>query len=178
MTTITYDLAQDHRTADRVHRRFAAPIARLVELGFCEACIHREARPAYSALTSLPVSLVMVLRREVLGLLPPWRLSGAAPLLIRITPPAYAYAFGLGVKFHTRFEDGSALVTATFASHLLPSSPGPLRKQARRMSVEAGWDWHRDTVEDCARAGRSVDRNLGFAGFVEICRLEDQIAEA
>jgi len=80
----------------------------------------------------------MVLRREVLGLLPPGRLSGAFPLLIRITPPAYACAFGLGAKFHTRFEDGSALATAAFASPLLPSSPGPLRKQTRRMSVEAG----------------------------------------
>jgi hypothetical protein len=82
----------------------------------------------------------------------------------------------MGVKFHTRFEDGTALVTATFASQLLPAAPNPIRKQARRMSVEAGWDWHRQAVAGMMREGRSVDRNLGFAGFVAICRLEDEVA--
>jgi hypothetical protein len=140
-----------------------------------EVCIYRETGPAYLALTAFPAAVLMLLRREVLALLPPWRLSGAFPLLIRIAPPTYAYAFGLGVKFHTRFEDGAVLVTATFASQL-PAAPNPIRKQARRMSVEAGWDWHRQRVEGMVREGRSVDRNLGFAGFAEVCRLEDQVA--
>ena len=176
MMSISYDVLQDSYPADRVCRRFAASISRLVRLGFGEVCIYRETGPAYSALTAFPAAVMMLMRREVLVLLPPWRLSGAFPLLIQTSPPTYAYAFGLGVKFHTRFEDGTALVTATFASQLLPAAPNPIRKQARRMSVEAGWDWHRQGVEGMMGEGRSVDRNLGFAGFVEICRLEDQLA--
>lgn len=176
MAPIDYDLVQDSYTADRVRRRFAAPIGRLTRLGFGEFCIYRETGPAYSALTAFPAAVLMLLRREVVSLRAPWRLSGAFPLLIRTSPPAYAYAFGLGVKFHTRFEDGTALVTATFNSQLVPAAPGPLRKQARRLSVEAGWDWHRASVEGLVKEGRSADCNLGFAGFVEICRLEDQIA--
>jgi hypothetical protein len=171
---IAYDLVQDSHTADRVRHRFALPISRLTKIGFGEVCIYRETGPAYSALTAFPVTLLMLLRREVLAMMPPWRLSGAFPLLIRTTPPTYAYPFGLGVKFHTRFEDGTALVTATFASQLVPATPSPLRKQARRMSVEAGWDWHREGVEALVRDGRCTDLNLGFLGFVEVCRLEDQ----
>ncbi len=125
---------------------------------------------------AFPVALLMLLRREVLALMPPWRLSGAFPLLIRTGPPTDAYPFGLGVKFHTRFEGGTELVTATFDSPLVPAAPGPLRKQARRLSVGAGWDRHRECVEGLVREGRNVDRNLGFAGFVEVCRLEDQLA--
>jgi hypothetical protein len=138
--SISYDVVQDSHTADRVRRRFAEPISRLVRLGFGEVCIYRETGPAYSALTAFPAALLMLMRREVVGLFPPWKLSGAFPLLIHTAPPAYAIPFGLGVKFHTRFEDGTALVTATFASKLLPAPPNPIRKQARRMSVESGWD--------------------------------------
>ena len=176
MPPVTYDLVQDSHTAERVRRRFAAPIGRLTKIGFGEFCIYRETGPAYSALTAFPVALLMLLRREVLILMPPWRLSGAFPLLIRTSPPTYAYPFGLGVKFHTRFEDGTALVTATFDSQLVPAAPGPLRKQARRLSVEAGWDWHREGVDGLVREGHTIDRNLGFAGFVEVSRLEDQLA--
>jgi len=176
MAAIAYDLVQDSHTADRVRRRFAAPIGRLTKIGFGEYCIYRETGPAYSALTAFPVALLMLLRREVVSLMAPWRLSGAFPLLIRTGPPTYAYPFGLGVKFHTLFEDGTALVTATFNSQLVPAAAGPLRKQARRLSVEAGWNWHRESVEGLLKEGRSVDRNLGFAGFVEVCRLEDQVA--
>ena len=176
--SISYDVVQDSQTADRVRRRFAAPISRLVRLGFGEVCIYRETAPAYSALTAFPAAVLMLMRREVLGLLPSWKLSGAFPLLVHTSPPTYAYAFGLGVKLHTRFEDGTALVTATFASQLLPAAPDPIRKQARRMSVEAGWDWHRQGVAGMMGEGRSVDRNLGFAGFVAICRLEDEVAAA
>ena len=176
MMSISYDVVQDSQTADRVRRRFAAPISRLVGLGFGEICINRETGPAYSALAAFPTAVLMILRREVLALLPPWRLSGAFPLLVRIAPPTYAYPFGPGVKFHTRFEDGTALVSAAFASQLLPTVSNPISKQARRMSVEAGWDWHRQGVEGMIREGRNVHRNLGFAGFVEVCRLEDRLA--
>jgi hypothetical protein len=94
--SISYDLVQDSHTADRVRRRFAASISRLVRLGFGEVCIYRETGPAYSALTAFPAAVWMLMRQEVLGLLPSWKLSGVSLAHPHLAAETHAYALGWG----------------------------------------------------------------------------------
>lgn len=174
---IAYDPVQDPKVQASVRRRFSAPARQLTDLGFGEVCIYRESGPKNSALRSFPVMAAMALRREVVSVLPGRRLSAAFPLLIRLSPPTYAFPFGLGVKYLTAFLDGSALVTANFESLLAAPTPGPLRKQSRRLPVEEAWEWHRRTVEEMVRDGHVADPHLAFEGFVRISRLEDDAAQ-
>jgi len=177
MSTIAYDLVQDPKVQAFVRRRFSESLRRLTDLGFGEVCIYRESGPRNSALRSFPVMAAMALRREVVSVRPGRRLSAAFPLLIRLSPPTYAYPFGLGVKYHTAFLDGSALVTANFESLLVPPAPGKLRKQSRRLPVEEAWEWHRKTVELMVHDGHDPDNHFAFEGFVRISRLEDEAAQ-
>ena len=86
------------------------------------------------------------------------------------------HAFGLGVKFHTRFCDGTAFVTATSECQLMPQAPGRLCEQGGGISIEMGWGRHRETVGEMERDGRQAGHPLSFENIVETCCLEDQLA--
>ena len=91
-------------------------------------------------------------------------------------PSGLRHAFGLGVRFHTRFNDGTALVTAAFVPELMPQAPGRLCKPGGGISIDMGWDRHRETIAEMERDGRQSDHHLSFENFVETGCLEDQLA--
>jgi hypothetical protein len=75
-----------------------------------------------------------------------------------------------------RYNNGTALVTATSESQLMPQAPGRLCEQGGGISIDMGWGRHRETVGEMERDGRQADHPWSFENFVEACCLEDQLA--
>ena len=71
MTLVADEVVREPRPKGRIRRRDAAEASRRVDLGCGEVCDSGEIRPRSSALQSLLVGLLMLVRHEVLSLAQP-----------------------------------------------------------------------------------------------------------
>jgi hypothetical protein len=130
----------------RVRARYQAEINELKSLGFDFLFFQAETFLLARLLLIYPVVvlLLMVWKREVL-VLRHGKILLAHPIFVSGNRTAYAYPIGLGVKFHTAFQDGTRLVSAgklsPYPGSLGVHTRGPaLFKRGRSMSeVSRRW---------------------------------------
>jgi hypothetical protein len=144
----------------------------LAAQGFEELCVYSEELGAYSALLYLPMTLVMLFKREVLGGHGRFDAGGSYMLLRHRHPGTIALPLGLGVKLYTRFADGTLLVSASFASCLRPAGDRVV-KHASNVPLDEAWALHQRRVAEVERRGGQVLPALDFDGFVAMSRQED-----
>ena len=94
-------------------------------------------------------------------------LFGFSRYLIRAIKLTHAHPNQLGVKFHTLFQDGTILLTKSFAGK---SKYGPTVVLHKVANASMGniWAEHQKQIQVLEAAGKRVDSEISFEAFARI----------
>ena len=176
MPSIACVQQHDATIQSRVRRRYSRDCDALAAHGFEELCIYSEQLGAYAAFLYLPMTFLMMLKREVLGGHGRFDAGGSYMLMRHRRPSTIALPLGLGVKLYTAFTDGTLFVSASFASCLQPAGDGIVVKHASKLPLAEVWMLHQHRVEEMERQGKQVLQALDFDRYVEMSRQEEGAA--
>ena len=172
MQNIAYVQQHDPGIQSRVRRRYSGACGTLTAHGFEELCFYSEQLGAYSAVLCLPMTLLMLVKGEVLGGHGRFEAGGSYVLMRHRHPWTIALPLGLGVKLYTGFIDGTVLVTASFTSYLQPAD-GSVIKHASKLPLDETWTTHQRHVDEMEGQGKQVMRELDFDRYVQMSRQEN-----
>jgi len=157
-------------TEQRLRTRYEPEIAQLRAAGFDPLFSCGEGFSLLRAFLIFPAILIILtlIKREMTTIE-----NGAKYLLIYPVfgardRSAFAFPFGLGVKFYTGFEDGTVLVSKNFESHA-PSRPG-LMTHAGKASISDAWAEHQSRIRKLELEGKRVEHQTSFEYFAKIVK--------
>lgn len=159
----------------KIRSRYATEIDQLQNLGFSELGFYGEQLSAFSAVFLFPMVLLMRRKGEMISIQWPFRLTAWYILMAQAETGTYALPMGLGVKFYTRFRDGSGLISANFPSQAVPKKETGITKYSGARGVAEAWTLHRRALEEMTAGGREIERRTNLERFAEISRKEDDI---
>ena len=153
----------------RIQNRYRSESSQLSNLGFSPLFFYGEAFPLSRLLLIYPafLFLIMWLNREVVTVQNGSKLLFGFPVFNSSSRSTYAHPNQLGVKFHTLFQDGTILLTKSFAGK---SKYGPtvvLHKVANG-SIGNTWAEHQKQIQALEAAGKRVDSAISFEAFARI----------
>jgi hypothetical protein len=172
MQSIAYVPQHDRNIQSRVRRRYSREYEALAAHGFEELCFYSEQLGTFSAVRQLPMTLLMLINREVLGGHGHFDAGGSYLLMQHRRPATIALPLGLGIKLYTGFTDGTVLISANFDSCLEPGDDRVV-KHAATLPLDENWTLHQQRVEKIKRSGCHVVETLDFDRYVEMSRRED-----
>jgi Zn-dependent protease len=161
----------DPNVQSRVRTLHASKIASLQSLGFQHFAFCLELLPPYSAISKLPLVLV-IFRKEVLVFPKPARFGVANILLSYSSPSSIASITALGIKFYSVFSDGTLLISSSYRSPLVPSPNSRIVKNPGCHSVEEAWLAHRQKAGELGARGLTLRGLFSFADYVEIEKMK------
>lgn len=155
----------------RIQERYSSESSQLSKLGFTPLFFFGEAFPLIRLLLIYPafVVLIMWLNREVLAIQNGSRLLFGFPVFNSPDGTTYAHPLQLGVKFHTRFEDGAILMTKSFGGKR-KYGPAVVVHALRNASISDTWAEHRKQIQTLEVAGKQVDGQISFETYSNISR--------
>lgn len=153
-----------------IRTRYQSEIEHLRAIGFNPLFSLGESFSLFRAFLVFPalVFALMWIKREVLTIQGGTELILAYPVFGDKDKTAFAFPFGLGVKFYTAFQDGTLLVSKSFKDRT-PESPA-LVKQGREGSICDTWTEHQNRIRELEAEGKRVDRQTSFDFFSDIVR--------
>jgi Zn-dependent protease len=173
-----YTEITDPNIQSRVRARHSSKIASLQGLGFQHFAFRLEALPPYSAISKLPIVLMM-LSKEVLVFPKPARLGVANILLTHSSPSSIAEITGLGIKFYSVFMDGTLMISSTYRSPLAPGSNCRIIKNPHCQTAEEAWLTHKQKAAELGTQALTLRNLSSFADYVEIEKMKlGMVAEA
>ena len=109
----------------------------------------------------------MWLNREVATIHNGSKLLFGFPVFNSSNKTTYAHPNQLGVKFHTLFQDGTILLTKSFAGK---SKYGPTVVLHKVANASMGniWAEHQKQIQVLEAAGKRVDSEISFEAFARI----------
>jgi hypothetical protein len=113
--SISYKRSYDRSISDALKQRFGKDVAALEDAGFRFFGMHQEVIWPFSVILFFPVYIMMALNEEV-RVEPPLRITSHHLLYVSKDEATFAYVYGLGCKFYTKFTDGTWLVSNTAQS--------------------------------------------------------------
>lgn len=155
----------------RIQNRYHSESNQLSDLGFTPLFFYGEGYSFVHLLLIYPAFFltIMWLNREVGSVQNKSKLFFGFRVFSSDNGTAYAHPSQLGIKFHTRFQDGSILMTKSFAGK---SSYGP-NVIAHRMinsSIVDSWAEHQKHIQELEAAGKKIDCEISFEAFSNIQR--------
>ena len=153
----------------RIQSRYRTQINELTSLGFSYLFSEGEAFSIARVLLLYPalVLLLMKLKGEVVTVSEGKFLTGN-PILVSGDRTAYGHPNGLGVIFHTRFEDGSRLISANYGED--DTRSGLVRQAVKGASISETWSRHRQTIQSLTTESNRVKMEISFPAYVDIIR--------
>jgi len=158
----------------RVRARFARDIETLTGLGFRELSFYSEQFGLFSSFIGLPISLAMLLKREVIRLESGLQVRASFVLMFHARPATLALPLGLGIKLYTRFTDQTLLVSTNFPSCLVSQSGSNVVKCSSTSNIAGAWAEHQQQVRELEAGGKTVRRSVGFRDYVEASQQEER----
>lgn len=174
MNLVTYELIHNPQLGERVYRRYRISCDLLAELGFAHRFVYSETQIPYSLVLLLPVWLLMLLKREVLRVQRPLRISSSYPLLLSHDHSTFALICGLGIKFYTLFDDDTGLITSTIPSRTLANERWRLYKYIVSHDAEWAWASHQERSKQLVLSGKTAQCDGRFQTYVTLSQREDQ----
>jgi hypothetical protein len=173
MPAISYLEEHQLETQAKVRSRYAGVVDTLSRHGFRELCFYREQFGLFSTILGLPMSVLMLFKREVLKLNKGLQVSAAFVLMYHRSPATVVVPLGLGVKFYTAFHDRTLLISTNFPSCVGPDSSSSIVKYGSKMTVDEAWTRHQQRVRELESQGKTVSELLSFSQYVEMSRQEE-----
>ena len=110
-----YKQSYDQSISDALKKRFCKDVEVLEQEGFRFFSLHQEAIWPFSVILFFPVYVLMASNEDV-RVEPPLRITSYHLMYVSKDEATFAYVYGLGCKFYTRFMDGTWLVSNTAQS--------------------------------------------------------------
>jgi hypothetical protein len=110
-----YKQSYDQSISDALKKRFWKDVEVLEQEGFRFFSLHQEAIWPFSLILFFPVYVLMASNEDV-RVEPPLRITSYHLMYVSKDEATFAYVYGLGCKFYTRFMDGTWLVSNTAQS--------------------------------------------------------------
>jgi len=153
----------------RIRARYQSETAQLTGLGFDQLFFVGDSSSVFRMLLILPAVVVYDMHRGGVPMTVQngTRLLTGNPVFISRDKTAYAHPNNLGFTFHTRFQDGTILVSKNFgdASGYVPSIVGNSYPAATLSFV---WTEHQKRTSELEAQGKRVDRQTSFDAYREI----------
>ncbi len=153
----------------RARKRYQAKMALLTNMGFDLAFFVGDSTSVFRMLLILPAIVVFDMRRGgvPMTIQNGTRLLTGNPVFISRDKSAYAHPNSLGFTFHTRFQDGTVLVSKNFGddSGYIPAIVGNTCPAA---SAGDTWAVHQKRMEELVAEGRRIDLQTSFQAYREI----------
>lgn len=173
---ITYEETSDQGIHERVRQKHQAAIQELKRLHFQEYSFFGETVQLFGF---IPLGLAGIFGTIVALFSEAARVKGNLDVTIFNVVMAsrenatYAAPFGLGVKFYTRFTDGTCLISANFESPTIQDDKEKLYKFAVPRTILSAVMDHEKRVQKFVSEGKEKDEHLSFAGFLKLTQQED-----
>ena len=169
---IRYVEESDPQRQARVRTRFGQDIEALTRLGFRELCFYREEFGLFSSWIGLPMFLLMLFKREVVGLDMSLHVGASFILMCHNSPATIVLPMGLGIKFYSGFSDRTVLISANFPSCAASHEAGVV-KHASSMSADEAWTRHQQRVQELEHKGKALGGSTRLDQYVEWSHLEE-----
>jgi len=167
----TIDLVQvfSPEFEQRARTRYRAETALLADLGFDLAFFVGDSTSVFRMLLILPAIIVFQMWRGGVPMTVQngTRLLTGNPVFTSRNKNAYAHPNSLGFTFHTRFQDGSVLVSKNFGDDS-GYIPAVLGNTCLAASASDTWAAHQKRMEELVAEGRRVDLQTSFQAYREI----------
>jgi hypothetical protein len=172
MQSIAYIQQHNRNIQSRVRRRYSREYEALVSHGFEELCFYSEHLGTFSAIRYMPMTILMLANREVLGGHGRFDAGGSYVLMRHREPATIALVLGLGIKLYTGFTDGTVLISANFDSALQPAGDR-IVKYSSKLPLDETWTLHQQRIQEFESYGRQIMETADFDRYVDMSRRED-----
>jgi hypothetical protein len=153
----------------KIQIRYRLESGQLSNLGFTSLFFYGQGFQLFRLLLIYPafVSLIMLLNREVATVEGGSKLLFGFPVFISGNRTTYAHPNQLGMKFHTRFQDGTILMTKNFGGKK-KYGPTVVVHRMSGASISDAWAEHQKQIQNLEAAGKQADHEISFLSFVNI----------
>jgi hypothetical protein len=156
----------------RIRVRYHSEIRELAGIGFDFMFLDGETFSLFRLPLLIPVIAVLgaMSNKEVITIHDGTKYLSGFPVFMSKSKTTWAHPIGLGVKFYTAFQDGTILVSKTFADDTVY---GPtIVLQARNASISDTWADHQKRIEVFEVEGKRIDRQTSFQAYAQISHEE------
>jgi hypothetical protein len=167
-----YKQSYDQSISDDLKKRFWKEVEVLGHEGFRFFSLHQEAIWPFSVILFFPVYVLMA-RNEDVRVEPPLRITSYHLMYVSKDEATFAYVYGLGCKFYTKFMDGSWLVSNT-AQSIRDEQVIVQKRDEEATSTEQVLKHHYAKVQELQAKGLQLATGVSFDQWVEIESRFDQ----
>jgi hypothetical protein len=155
----------------RIRTRYQSQSGQLTNLGFAPLFFYGEAFPLIRLLLVFPAVAVFMMwsKREVMTVYDGAKFLAGYPVFVSGNKNAFGHPNGLGVKFHTAFQDGTFLVTTNYGDDT-GYAPITVVQVTKNASICDLWIEHQRRIQELEALGKRIDRQTSFQSYSEIRR--------
>ena len=168
----SYKQSYDQSISDDLKKRFWKEVEVLGQEGFRFFSLHQEAIWPFSVLLFFPVYVLMASNEDV-RVEPPLRITSYHLMYVSKDEATFAYVYGLGCKFYTRFTDGTWLVSNTAQSFQGEKVIVQKRDEEATTTAQV-LKHHYAKVQELQAKGLQLATRVSFDQWVEIESRFDQ----
>ena len=161
-----YQQSYDQSISDALKKRFWQEVEVLEQEGFRFFSLHQEAIWPFSLILFFPVYVLMASNEDV-RVEPPLRITSYHLLYVSKDEATFAYVYGLGCKFYTRFMDGTWLVSNT-AQSIRDEKVVVQKRDEQSAATEQVLKHHYAKVQELQAKGLQLATRVSFDNWVEI----------
>jgi hypothetical protein len=157
----------------KVRVRFGRDLEALTGLGFRELSFYSEQFGLFSSFIGLPMSLAMLMKREVMRLESGLQVRASFVLMSHANPATVALPLALGIKLYTRFTDHTLLISTNFHSCPISQQGSDVIKHSSKRTIGDMWTHHQLQIRELVAGGKAVRSSVGFDDYVEASHEEE-----
>jgi hypothetical protein len=167
-----YKQSYDRLISDALKKSFWKEVEFLEQEGFRFFSLHQEVIWPFSLILLFPVYVLMASNEDV-RVEPPLRITSYHLMYVSKDEATFAYVYGLGCKFYTRFMDGTWLVSNT-AQSIRDEKVVVQKRDEQAATTEQVLKHHYAKVQELQAKGLQLATRVSFDNWVEIESRFDQ----
>jgi hypothetical protein len=168
----SYEQSYDKFISDELKRRFWKEVEVLEHEGFRFFSLHQEKIWPFSVLLFFPVYIMMA-GNEYVRVETPLRITSYHLMYVSEDGATFAYVYGLGPKFYTKFMDGTWLVTNT-AQSIRDEKVIVQKREDEAATAEQIWKKHHTKVQEYQAKELQLATRVSFQDWLELESRFDQ----
>ena len=163
----SYQRSYEMSISDDLKNRYRNEVNLLEQEGFSFCGMHQETLWPFSVILFFPVYLMMA-SNEYVRIKTPLRIASYHLMYLSKDNATFAYVYGLGCKYYTKFVDGTWLVSNTVQNIRDKKVVVLKRDPEAAMPTEQVWKKHQMKVQEWQAKGMQLASRVSFPDWVEI----------
>ena len=168
----SYKQSYDQSISDDLKKKFWKEVEVLGQEGFRFFSLHQEVIWPFSVILFFPVYVLMASNEDV-RVERPLRITSYHLMYVSKDEATFAYVYGLGCKFYTRFTDGTWLVSNT-AQSIRGEKVIVQKRDEEATTTEQVLKHHYAKVQELQAKGMQLATRVSFDQWIEIESRFDQ----